>query len=591
MKNIILTTFIMLMTIMFIGCEDIRFGDAFLEKAQSEELNLDSVFSRKQYAEQALSQVYRSLPYGLQTGGNIGSNKLNLDLLECLTDLNSTGLTYGAGNQEYYTGSLSSSSKEVNFKYSFIGEGGWKGIRDAYIFINNVDRVPDMTDEEKALRKAEAKMIIAIHYAEMFRHFGGLPLVDRAYAPSDEPDLKRMTAQQTLDHIIGLLDEVVQILPWTIANSQVDDGRMTAAGALGLKIRVLLFAASPLFNDDVPFLEGSASDEKLVWFGSKDNSRWQDVVDACEVFFNRLNTEGGYMLVNNTGNARTDFRKAYYERNNQEVLISHRQGHKRENVLNVFFEHTEYGTGNATLDYVNMFPMADGSDFNWDNPVHAQNPFFDALGNPVRDPRLYETVLINGDDFQGRKAELYIGGRERKLDVRTQGYAATGFALRKFYLDKESAAGTIVHWPYLRLPEIYLTYAEALNEVNGGPNALAYDMLDHTRDRVVVGRIPRGLNQADFREALLRERALEFGYEEVRHFDMIRWKREDLFRKKLQGLAIFSGDNNGGALTYEKYELPQSRDWQNRWNTKWYITPFHIDEINKGYGLIQNPGW
>src|SRR5690606_9440603 len=105
-KNIILTTFILLMTIIFISCEDIKFGDAFLEKAQSEELNLDSVFSRKQYAEQALSQVYRSLPYGLLTGGSIGSNKLNLDLLECLTDLNSTGLTYGAGNQEYYTGSL-----------------------------------------------------------------------------------------------------------------------------------------------------------------------------------------------------------------------------------------------------------------------------------------------------------------------------------------------------------------------------------------------------------------------------------------------------------------------------------------------------
>jgi hypothetical protein len=581
----------MLLVIVFTSCEDIRFGDAFLEKAQSEEINLDTVFSRKLYAEQALSQVYTSLPYGLLTGTGAGNNKLNLDLLECLTDLNTTMLTYGSGTQEFYSGSMTSSSKEVNFKYSFIGQGGWKGIRDAYIFINNIDRVPDMTNEEKNLRKAEAKMIIAIHYAEMFRHFGGLPLVDRAYAPSEEPDLKRMTAQQTLDYITSLLDEVAQVLPWKIANPVEDDGRMTAAGAMGLKIRILLFAASPLFNDNVPFLEGRASDEELVWFGNKDNNRWQSVVNACEVFFNRMNAEGGYLLVNNTGNAREDFRKAYYERNNQEVLISHRKGYKRENVLNAFFEHVGYGIGNTTLDYVDMFPMADGTDFNWNNPIHSQYPFFDALGNPVRDPRLYETVLINGDDYQGRKAELWVGGRERPLDNRTQSIAATGFVMRKFRLDVQSAAGTVVHWPYLRLPEVFLSYAEALNEVNGGPNALAYDMIDRTRDRVGVGRVPRGLSQSEFREAILRERALEFGYEEIRHFDMIRWKREDLFRKQLKGLAIFSGDNAGGNLTYEAFEIPQTRDWQNRWNAKWYITPIHIDEINKGYGLIQNPGW
>ncbi|MCK9508908.1 MAG: RagB/SusD family nutrient uptake outer membrane protein, partial [Pigmentiphaga sp.] len=380
-------------------------------------------------------------------------------------------------------------------------------------------------------------------------------------------------------------------LPWSIADPVTDDGRMTAAGAMGLKIRVLLFAASPLFNDSAPFLDGRAADEHLTWFGAKDNNRWQQVVDACEAFFNRLNTEGGYLLVRNTGDARTDFRKAYYERNNQEVLISHRKGYKRENVLNAFFEHVGYGIGNTTLDYVDMFPLVDGSDFDWNNPVHAQHPFFDVSGNPVRDPRLYETVLINGDDYQGRKAELWVGGRERPLDNRTQGFAATGFAMRKFRLDVQSAAGTVVHWPYLRLPEIFLSYAEALNEVNGGPTSLAYDMLDYTRERVGVGKIPRNLSQTDFRDAILRERALELGYEEVRHYDMIRWKREDLFRKKLKGLAIFSGDNAGGSLTYEIFEIPQTRDWQNRWNAKWYITPFHIDEINKGYGLTQNPGW
>lgn len=585
MKNILKTTVLAFITIYFISCEDLKFGDAFLEKAQSQEINLDSIFSKKIYAEQALSQVYKSLPFGLPTGTGDATSKIGLDILESLTDLQYSTLSYGGAFTSYYTGSLTPSTNPKNTTYNFVNGGGWDGIRDAYIFINNIDRVPDMTAEEKAIRKAEAKMIVAIHYAEMFRYFGGLPLVDKVYSPEDQPQLPRMTVEATLNHIVTLLNEVATVLPWKIENPVVDDGRMTAAAAMGLKVRVLLFAASPLFNDNEPYLAGDAADKKLVWFGAKSTTRWNDVKVACEDFITRLNNESAYSLVN-TGSPRDDFRKAYYERNNGEVLISTRKGYK--GYTGTFFENVGYGTCNPTLDYVNMFPMKDGSDFDWNNATAAQYPFFDATGNPIRDPRLYESILINGDVYQGRKAELYIGGRERITDDRTKGIAATGFVIRKFRLDVNSASGTVLHWPYLRLPEIYLSYAEALNEINGGPTTTAYEMINKTRDRVAVGHVATGLNQTQFREAILRERALEFGFEEVRYFDIIRWKRQDIMQKKNYGLTIKSV---GSLLTFEQYEIPITRDWQSRWNAKWYLTPFPIDEVNKGYGISQNPGW
>lgn len=56
-----------------------------------------------------------------------------------------------------------------------IGVGPIYGIRRAYIYIENVDRVPDMTDQEKAIGKAEAKVIIAYHYSQMLRYYGGMP--------------------------------------------------------------------------------------------------------------------------------------------------------------------------------------------------------------------------------------------------------------------------------------------------------------------------------------------------------------------------------------------------------------------------------
>jgi hypothetical protein len=43
-----------------IGCEDLKFGEKFLDKPISNEQNIDSVFNKKVYAEQALAETYHS---------------------------------------------------------------------------------------------------------------------------------------------------------------------------------------------------------------------------------------------------------------------------------------------------------------------------------------------------------------------------------------------------------------------------------------------------------------------------------------------------------------------------------------------------
>ena len=92
-----------------------------------------------------------------------------------------------------------------------------------------------------------------------------------------------------------------------------EDGRFTKAAALGLKVRVLLFAASPLFNDNQPYLDGEASTNLMVWYGNKSDQRWQDVVDACKEF-EQANNSGSYnyQLVE-TGDYRQDFQDAWYK--------------------------------------------------------------------------------------------------------------------------------------------------------------------------------------------------------------------------------------------------------------------------------------
>jgi len=579
---------IVIFGILLHSCEELQFGNDFLEKEPSVDITADTIFTSLELSERYLWGGYSTLPYGLNTNWSAKGNKLGMDILESMSDLCQSYLAWGGINELYYTGQYSAAveNSSPKTKYHFLQEQSWEGIRIGWNFIENAARIPDGSQSYIDQLKAEAKMIIALHYTDMFRHYGGLPWVDHAYAPTEETNMPRMTARATVDSIVALIDEAIPDLLWEVDDPSNWDGRFTAAGAMGLKARVLLFAASPLFNDDAPYLDGTAAAQNMTWYGGYDATLWNDAMEASKELLDMVESMGGYGLVN-TGNPRQDFQDAYYRRGNGEILISTRVRYQSPGWWNAeyyFYQSAgNYGTACPTKEYIDMFGMADGT------PIDAPGSGWDAADPWAnRDVRLYETALVNGDVYQGRTAELWIGGRERQ-NANFKG-TASGFGLRKFLLERNnaSAIGSVVHWPYLRLAEIYLSYAEAANEVNGGPTAEAYAAVDRVRSRAGLNDLEAGLSQEEFREAVLQERALEFGYEEVRWFDIIRWKREDLFTHNLHG--VNTTDNGDGTFTYEVFELPP-RYWQGNWSPKWYLSAFPPDEINKNYGLVQNPGW
>ena len=585
---------LLLLVMIFASCEELELGDNALETPPTISVNIDTVFSKLDYAERFLFGAYSTLPYGLNTNWSAKGNKLGMDLLEGLTDINHSALKWGGCNQLYYNGQYAAGTENeiTGTKYHYSKEQSWSGIRDAWIFIENADRVPDAEPEYLAQLKAEAKMVMAIHYSDMFRHFGGLPWVDHAYNPTEDTNLPRLTARETLNNIVSLIDEAAQDLPWVIEDLSNWDGRFTKAAAMGLKARMLLFGASPLFNDNVPYLDGQAAQEKLVWYGAKDQSLWTDAANAAEALIDEIKSMGGYQLVN-TGNPRQDFQDAYYKRGNGEVLISTRVRYQSPHwwAGNYYFYQSagNYGTSCPTQEYVDMFGMANGMSI--DEPGSGYDPKDPFVS---RDPRLYETVWVDGDIYQGRTTELWIGGRDRKNTNWKSVW--TGYGLRKFLLERNTATSvnSVVHWPYLRLAEVYLTAAEALNEANGGPTVKAYEYVNEVRNRVGLSDLNVGMTQDEFREAVLVERAKEFGWEEVRWFDLVRWKKEADFTKKLRGTHIYkivaSQPATPDNLRRELWDLP-TRHWQTNWSPKWYLSAFPPNEVNKGYGLIQNPGW
>lgn len=592
MRNIIKFGGVFVVTITLIcSCSDIKFGDDFLGTApELNETTLDSMFSSRFHAEKVLTQAYTYLPYGLPTGSGGTMNKLGLNVLESLTDLNSSyrdNASDGPGKL-YYNGALSSShSSPGNEAYAYGAENDWSAIRYAWIYIENIQKVPDMSYKEKDERTAEAKMIIALSYAEMLRYIGGFPYIDHAIDPTEDMNFPRLTFAESVNKIVELIDEAIPHLEWT-QNSD-DDGRMNKAGAYGLKLRVQLFAASPTFNSDTKWHPLA---NEYTCYGNYDKSRWESAKNTAEQFIKELSSQGYYELIQPISDKHEDrrmaFRTAYYNRGGTEILISTRRG-AEASIHNAFMDPSLYW--GPTLNYVNMFPWEDGSDFpedfNWENP--SKQPFFDG-DIPTRDPRLYETVAVPGDIYKdGTLAPVYSNAQHGFQK------AGTGFRMMKFIL-QQATDRTLYRpqWPYLRLAEVYLNYAEILNHLNNGPTAKAYEYVNKVRNRVGLSNLQEGMTEKEFLDAVLRERALEFGFEEVRWFDLIRHGLSQDFKKTLYGLESEGNtDMNPTSYTFKKMELTgvHQRYWKNNWDTKWYFVPIPLDEINKQYGMTQNPGW
>ena len=596
MKNKSLIILGGLLASLFIGCEDLKFGNNFLEKPNSDDVSIDTVFSSKKYADQAMNQFYKSLWDFMPTLRGCHPEGLILD--------GYTDIGY-AQPISWTRGDINSSSSCINFPYfpfhsqitEVTGNPSF-GIRKAYIYIENVDRVTDMTADEKAIGKAEAQVIIAYHYSQMLRYYGGMPWIDHAYTAEDAMKFPRMTVEETVQKIIGLLDAAASVLPWQVDAD--NDGRMTAASALALKSRVLQFVASPLFNADKPYLEGDASSQFLTWYGNYSSDRWQKALDAGLEFM-RANKKNSnvYQLVN-TGNPRDDFAAGYFNRHNGEVLISSRR-FTTYATGKLPFAQVRYGVASPTLTYVDMFQMKDGTEFDWNNPDHNKFPFFDKDGNPRRDIRLYETVAVNGDKFKGaQKVQIFEGTTQSPYKDGRMSY--NGFAMRKFIRNfNDEVNGKFYSCPLIRLPEVYLNMAEAMNELNKAEvrdefGNTAYDYLNKTRERagmpaISAADVPAG---KPLREAILRERAIEFGYEEVRYFDLIRWKRADIFTGQLSRLIIKKAAGEPSGFSYKvSHAMAETRQYAKpeKWNDKYFLLPLPVDEINKKYGLIQNPGW
>ena len=555
MKKIVKIYLFVLIGVFFTSCEN-SINDMPQNYLEVNEILVDST-----YVIGFVDDMYGSLPTGYSRLG--GTSMMASATDEAVESPNNTE----AENMAIGVWAASNTRDDVWAKM-------YNAIRKTNVFLNEVHpNIPQglfKSENTVTLLTGQTYFMRALFHFELVKRYGGVPIVTKVFKAGEGTDIARNNFDDCIKFIVDECDRAAAILPveWSVAT--LDFGHVTKGAALALKSRALLYAASPLFND-------SQKPENTIEHGAYDQNKWISAASAA----NDVIALNYYTLFANYQNFFTTIN------NNKEIILAKMAAQNNDvEKLNGPSGFTGGGGGSCpTLDLVDSYLMYDGSKFDWNNPIHASNPFLD------REPRFYASILHNGASWMGDLIDTYEGGN----DLGTTNSTKTSFYLKKFMSESAKwfggTPGNTYHcFPIFRYAEVLLNYAEAQNEVSGPITAGTYSLtalaaLNQVRARVGLPEISTSVTKEELRTIIREERKIELAFEEHRHLDLRRWKiAANILNKAVNGLKITL--NTDGSFTYQKIEV-QKRVFK----PEMYLYPIPQGEINRSNSLIQNTGW
>lgn len=472
-------------------------------------------------------------------------------------------------------------------------------IRQANMFFENIDKVPFESESFRNRLKGEVHFLRAYFYHNLVRLHGGVPIIDRTFGLNDDFLVPRNTLEESIQFIVSEADLAASLLP--ITHNSVDIGRATRGAALALKSRMLLYAASELYNNSS--WAGGFSNPALISYTSGDrNARWQAAKAAAKAVMDL-----GVYSLQESGDPVKDYTDLFLLKDSREAIFSRYFLKSRgwedgalPGLANGPNGYHNWGGNTPIQELVDDYEMADGTQFDWSNPAHAAAPYDN------REPRFYASILYDQAPWRPRPSDVVDMDPDGKVIIRSVetspgvwvpgldtrngpiedwngGYS--GYYLRKFIdptVEHEYAAAggnQEAPWHFFRLGEIYLNYAEACLGLGEEDEAKTY--INMIRSRAGLPDVTE-TGQALI-ERYQNERRVELAFEQHRYFDVRRWMiAPDVLDRDAHGILIevpFGGSPN---YTVNKV---QDRAWSN----KMYFLPIILDEINRNSNLVQNP--
>ncbi len=566
----------------------------YLEAPLTTDMNEDMVFSDRTLAERFVTGIYADgMPQGFSmSSSNLDRRLVGTSTLGSACDEAEEGPTWGKGNGVWNVDIHNNTSIDWDEDPRYAAR--WGTTRKCNIVIERVGEVPydpgDPGFNQRAL--GEAYFMRALVFWESVYRYGGMPIVDHRFTAGEETKLPRSSFAACVQAIVDDCNTAAGLLPdFYTDNTKV--GRATRIAALALKARVLLYAASPLFNTGTPYLSLGANNT-LICYGNYDRERWNTAATAAKEAIEAVEASGHYGIYN-TGNPLQDYETVWTTPDTKEIILSNKKYRGFSTSTRPLTNQLPQWAGSgysdgglfATFNFVKFYEKrADGTKQSWsatggDDLIEKYKEL---------DPRFDQTIGAHGLKWTDEIGVLnFIAGAAHSVT-----YDKTRHLVRKWvprYLKATSPKNSgNVDWIVFRVAELYLNYAEALNEYNATPPQTAYDAVKKVRDRAGMPAFPAGMQQGPFRDKLRTERAVELAFEDHRFWDIRRWLiagDDGVMKGDMYGLTItaIAGQTPTTKAHYQPYVF-EKRYWSDRS----YLHPIKQTEVDKGY-LVQNPGW
>ena len=527
----------------------------------------------------------------------------------------------------------------------------YQALRDCNVFLENVGSVPDLPAWERDQWIAEVKVLKAYYHFLLVQMYGPVPLVRKNIPVSADitaVKIVREPVDNCFQYIVELIDEAIEgeALQMKVRDVVGELGRITKPIAMALKAKILVIAASPLFNgnsqmatlrnNDGTQLFNSAVYESAEWVNA-----WKKAVTACKEAITACHSAGielyhfpnsGITKLTDTIATQMSIRNAFNERWNSDIIWANTQSIANgswngvQNLsLNVF--NLNY-LGNPNLvpllfvpmKIAEMFYSQHGVPLAEDNTRDVGQLYELRTAKPKdnlyvqagkitldihfdREPRFYAFLGFQGGIWFG---EGRINDKEELYTLNMMGWTyGTGYQPKKYVPYSNmltSATGSYSHtsfpWPVLRLSDLYLLYAEAINEAEGPAGVNSNEMfqyIDAVRARSGLKGVKESWNnyarvsskyttKTGMRDIIRQERMIELCLEGQRFWDIRRWKTApDLYRTPIQGWNL-RGDNNASFYVLQTMYKPN-------FGIRDYFWPIRNSEIINNPNLVQNIGW
>lgn len=597
----------------------------WLDQVPEDELTLEMVFNDKTRTEDWLAGVYAGIadPYW---------DHMKFAGYDAMSDdctLPQAWTTFGWNILNMVAGNWSPASEwQMNYWTELP-----KYIRSAYIFMENVKPLPSagVPASEVELMKNEARFLIAYYYWLLLESYGPIPF-SPGLVSSDASYDELMLEQTPFDTIVDWIDneliETAKNLPAFYINNN-KFGRATSVMCHAVRARMLLFAASPLVNGNSDYAGYKNKSGENLFSTAASLEKWERAADACKELIDlaESNGYGLYYEMNAAGQIDPflSYQNMMFTRwsdGNKEILFPRPGGCD----LWDYEKHAQPrgSGGNGALgvsqSLVDAFFMKNGLPI--ENPMsgYSETGFSTSsdlrtntawsLGSPTatpgeittagtynmycnREPRFYVSVLYN--DAWYRQSSRRTEFHNHSMDGGGYDSPQAGYLIRKKVSpDVHVMNNTYVYRPGIlyRLGEVYLNYAEALNECDpGNPDVLIY--LNKIRERAGVPMYNDGndritVNASDkevMRELIRKERRVELCIEGIRYNDLRRWKEaETVLTGQVEGMNV-------NATIKDEYFKRTKLDIVRSYKKAFYFQPVPASEMDKNPNLVQNPYW